>query len=164
MNECHDCSNYAAPKPRILLIEDEHPYCELMVARLGDTYEVVCANMIAEGMSLLREKGPFDLVLLDLILPDSNLETSLPLFLKHFPNQPPIVISGYSEPNFVARMIRLGARGYLIKGRDDLDTKTLLSRLNMIILHGRTTAQLSAAQIQLTKLGNELSRFSAEDI
>jgi len=151
-------------KPRILLIEDEHPYCELMEARLGDVYEIVCASTIAEGMTMFREKGPFDLVMLDLILPDSDRESSLPIFLKHFPHQPPIVISGYSEPSFISRMIRLGARGYLIKGRDDLDTKTLLNRLSMIILHGRTTAELSAAQVQLTKLGNELARFTGGDI
>lgn len=147
-------------KPRILLIEDERPYCELLEARLGDEYEIVCAGTIHEGMKKCRDEGPFDLVLLDLILPDSDKENSLPLFLAHFPQEPPIVISGYAEPNFVARMIRLGARGYLIKGRDDLDTETLRSRLRMIILHSRTTTKLAAAQTELIRLGNELSRFS----
>lgn len=149
-------------KPRLLLIDDELPYCELMQSRLGADYEIVVAHSISEGLKAVKEQGPFDLVLLDLILPDSDRETTLPRYLAHFPAQPPIILSGFAEPNFINRMIRLGARGYLIKGQDDLDTATMRSRLRMLVMHGRTSAKLAEAQTELTRLGNELSRISSD--
>lgn len=67
-----------------------------------------------EVLSLAREE-PFDVVVLDLNMPDqSGLDTLKQLKAEH-PSLPVLILSMYSEQQYAVRVLRAGASGYLTK-------------------------------------------------
>lgn len=100
-------------RPRVLLIEDDLAYAALTVKRLDD-YQVEHRGTLLEGMALL-EKKPFDVVLLDLTLPD---EGGLDSFIKvaEYEKQIPIIIlSGNDSEEIRIQALMRGAQDYLVK-------------------------------------------------
>jgi len=149
-----------AGKPSILLIDDDEEDRLLLRAALGEAFELTEAGTIVDGLAKMAKGAPtgrsFDLVLLDLTLPDSDRESTLFRVLAEHPDQPPVIVTGYAEPDFVERMSNLGARGYLIKGRDDKDGQVLLSRLNQLLNHADSVRKLGEATEIITKTKREL--------
>ena len=67
----------------------------------------------------------FDIVLLDLSLPDSSGLDTLVQVHEHSPNIPIIVLTGISSEEVALKALQIGAQDYLVKGRID---KSLLIR------------------------------------
>ncbi|MCK5701700.1 MAG: response regulator [Cyclobacteriaceae bacterium] len=67
-----------------------------------------------EGIALLK-KNNFDLVLLDLNMPEMDGFEVLKIIKKDFPDIPVIVISGMDNQNNVVKSFRMGASDYLTK-------------------------------------------------
>src|SRR5207302_7942174 len=134
------------PKPTILLIEDEPAYRAMIAAAIGDQFQVEEASTIAEGLARMARHQHYDLVLLDLTLPDSARENTLRTVLEEHPEHPPVIVTGYDDTAFVQRMYVLGARDYLIKGRDDVDAVKLRSRMNTLLLHAQAMRKLGEAK------------------
>jgi two-component system NtrC family sensor kinase len=59
-----------APRPRILVIDDEPLIGSLITRVLGSGYEVVAVVHGRTGLDLLAVKDDFDLILCDLMMPD----------------------------------------------------------------------------------------------
>jgi glutamate dehydrogenase (NAD(P)+) len=105
---------------KVLLIEDNPLQTRLIQALLGEatgrTYEMDSADTLATGLQRVKEDRP-DLVLLDLMLPDSEgLETFLRLH-SHSPDLPVIVQSALDDVSVAAKAVEAGALDYLVKGR-----------------------------------------------
>jgi len=98
---------------RILIIEDDQAIANLIRTTLrGEGYRCVCASDGAEGADLL-EKERFDLVLLDLMLPEvSGFE--LLEYLRPS-GTPTIVISAMGQVQDRIRCLKMGADDYLVK-------------------------------------------------
>src|SRR5690606_8924542 len=65
-----------------------------------------------EAIRLLREME-FDMVLLDISLPDKNGIETLKQIKRDRPNQPVIMLTMHAEDEFGARALKAGASGYL---------------------------------------------------
>jgi two-component system cell cycle sensor histidine kinase/response regulator CckA len=143
------------PKPTILLIDDDEEDRLLLRSALSDVFDLVEVGTMLDGLLMLAQ-ARFDLVLLDLTLPDSDREQTLGRVLAEHPDQPPVIVTGYANPDFVQRMGNLGARDYLIKGRDDKDGKVLVSRLNQLLQHANSVRKLGEATEMITKTKQEL--------
>jgi glutamate dehydrogenase (NAD(P)+) len=105
---------------KVLLIEDNPLQTRLIQSLLGEatgrTYEMDNADTLATGLQRVKEDRP-DLVLLDLMLPDSEgLETFLRLH-SHSPDLPVIVQSALDDVSVAAKAVEAGALDYLVKGR-----------------------------------------------
>lgn len=101
-----------------LLIVDDHDLVRTGLRNILDAVpdiEVVAeAASGEEAFRLVRQHGP-DLVLLDVGLPGlSGLETTERL-LKSHPQIKVIILTAYSEPPLPARLLDIGASGYLTK-------------------------------------------------
>lgn len=113
---------------RILLVDDDQDTCELMCLRLktaNDNYEVIPANNGAEALTLMENK-PFDIYILDSLLPDmSGIE--LCAKLRRDDEQTPILFySGKAESDYIDRAKTAGATEYLVKPNDlDKFTETV---------------------------------------
>ncbi len=57
-------------RPRILVIDDEVLIGTVVKRMLETEYDVTPVSSGTEGLRILHEKGPFDLVLCDLMMPD----------------------------------------------------------------------------------------------
>ena len=107
---------------RVLLVEDNPGDADLLLYQLpvdgSLPCEVSCANRLSEALALLAGER-FDIVLLDLGLPDSSgLETFRSL--RHLAARLPIIVlTGNSDERVGLEAIREGAQDYLVKGHVD---------------------------------------------
>ena len=112
---------------KTLLIEDNESYSRLVAKMLGGTekIEVIieCVDTLAKGIEALEENR-YDLVLLDLQLPDSEGLKSFAELHKRYTDIPVIVLTGTSDEELAVKAVQLGAQDYLIKGEVDVNQLT----------------------------------------
>jgi DNA-binding response OmpR family regulator len=104
-----------AALPRILLIDDE-PQISGFVGRALERagYQTEIASDAASGVRSAATGG-YDLVILDLIMPDMDGRTALVSILRAHPAQAVLVLSCSSDPATKVECLDLGARDYLTK-------------------------------------------------
>jgi len=120
---------------RILVIEDNPGDVNLLRAMLHTasesvpqlSFELISAEYLREAVELLS-KEKFDLVILDLHLPDSVGIETYQVLSRSLPNTPVIVLSGNDEGDLGLQTVRSGGQDYLIKGQIDgqLLTRSIL--------------------------------------
>jgi phosphoserine phosphatase RsbU/P len=115
---------------KILLVEDNPGDARLLREVLREEgpgeFEVVTVDRLADAHRELGTSG-FDIVLLDLSLPDSSGLDTLRLTLPHAPQTPIIVLTGLDDERIALRAVQAGAQDYLVKG--DIEGRLLLKSL-----------------------------------
>lgn len=112
---------------KILVIEDnpgDAALLENMLAEAGLRFELKCVERLASGIKQIKEE-PFDVILLDLGLPDSYGLETLKRWNEFEQETPVIVLTGLADEAAGTEAVKSGAQDYLIKGQID---KQLLSR------------------------------------
>ena len=101
-----------------LLIIDDHTIVRhglrQVVSDAADIHVAAEAGSSAEAIRLLRE-GSFDMVLLDISLPDKNGIDTLKQIKRDKPALPVIMLSMHAEDEFGVRAMKAGASGYVNK-------------------------------------------------
>lgn len=112
---------------RILVIEDNPGDFTIVEDFLSDYIlkpEITQAHDFKEGRAVLTAAGnTFDVVLLDLTLPDKSGKDLIREMLEIAENCPVIVLTGYSDIDFGIASISLGISDYLLK--DELNASGL---------------------------------------
>ena len=101
----------------ILIIDDDEMMCRVLTNLVrGMGHDPVCALTIREGWEKAAQ-GPFDLIFLDVSLPDGNGLNLLPRLLLQPIEFPPevIIITGRGDPDGAEVAIQQGAWGYIEK-------------------------------------------------
>lgn len=109
----------AKEQKRILLVEDETDLRNLYKMLLeNEGYELTACADGREGLAEV-EKGGYDLVLLDIMLPFIDgleiLEAAATDKSKKQPTSTIILLTNLAQDQTVAKAIELGARGYMVK-------------------------------------------------
>lgn len=116
------------PSIRVLLVEDSPTDADLLAIALEDVtsarFEIQTVETLAAGLALLDEPG-FDVVLLDLNLPDSFGVETCERAHRAAPSVPIIVLTGLADEERALASFKVGAQDYLVKGQCDGE---LLSR------------------------------------
>lgn len=109
---------------RILLVEDSRINAKIVHGFLAegrsDVYEVVDARSLAEALDAL-EKAPFDVVLLDLMLPDSDDMATVDAVRAKVPDTAIVVLTASADTKTAKEALRHGSQDFLIKGAFDGD-------------------------------------------
>lgn len=109
----------------LLLIEHDDADAKQCKAHIqqafGDQHTVQRATSLSQALRLLANIN-FDMVVLDVILPDCDDIEGLKAVIHAAPNSPVIVMSHRDDPNFALETVRAGAQDYLVKGRGDAFT------------------------------------------
>ena len=105
---------------KVLLVEDNPGDARLIREFLFDankaSFEIEVAERLSEGLEALSART-FDVILLDLSLPDSSgLDTLLKAHAKA-PQVPIIVLTGLDDEMVTIGALRKGAQDYLVKGQ-----------------------------------------------
>lgn len=128
---------------KILLIEDHAGYPDLLRDILSEenhpSYEIESASALKSGLDKLS-KNPYDGVLLDLSLPDSQGLNTFTAVHAKAPFTPIVILTGHDDQNLALEAIRLGAQDYLVKGR--VDGKILASVIRFAIERKRSESLL----------------------
>lgn len=108
----------------VLLIEDNAGDArflqELLKESTPTTFTIVHAARLADGIDQLAEHR-FDIVLLDLSLPDASGIETLQRTRKAVADVPIVVMTGFDDEVFALRSVREGAQDYLTKGKIEPD-------------------------------------------
>jgi signal transduction histidine kinase len=111
---------------KVLLVEDRDSDAQLVRAALCDlrdrdlyapVFDIRSAPRLSGAITCLAQET-FDVILLDLSLPDSqSLEHSFACIHERAPNVPIIVLTGLGDEGLGLKMIRDGAQDFLVKSR-----------------------------------------------
>ncbi|MBC8355182.1 MAG: response regulator [Planctomycetes bacterium] len=108
---------------RVLQVEDDTSYQRLAAKMLETTsvlkFRLDHVTRLDEAVRMLKEEA-FDLVMLDLSLPDSTGLETLRELLKESPDVPVIVLTGRDDDATAIQGMQLGAEDYLTKTNTNL--------------------------------------------
>ncbi len=135
---------------RLLLIEDNPDDVTFIeeVLKLQDTYsgiDIACAAKLRDGLAFLAQES-FDVVLLDLSLPDASSTNSVTRVLSLAPQAPIIVLTGLDDRDTALDALQKGAQDYLIK--DSVSGDLLIRAIRYAVERRRAErrARVSAAE------------------
>lgn len=104
---------------KVLMIEDNKGDYEIILKLLEKSenaeFELIHSPRLSSGVELL-ENNSFDVILLDLGLPDSDGLESFNVILKKHPEIPTIILTGLANEETGIQAIKYGAQDYLVKG------------------------------------------------
>ena len=104
---------------RALLVEDSEMVArfllEVLTMEEGDNLEITRTPRLS-GAAALLEKQEFDVILLDLSLPDSHGMDTVDSARQLAPRTPILVLSSADDETTSREALRHGAEGYLVKG------------------------------------------------
>lgn len=136
-----------ADQTHILVVEDEKVFAalvrDIVTAEGRGTYAVTVAGNLAGAIEQLVQ-ARFDLVLLDLTLPDQQGLNTFLAIQKTAPLVPVIVLSGLSDEEVALQALRAGAQDYLLK--NEFDGRLLARAIRYAIERKAVVAQLRASE------------------
>ena len=107
---------------KVLLIEDDLVYAslveQLLASEAGNELSFEWVESLRQGIARVREAS-FDVLLVDLFLPDSQGINTLVRLQQTAVSLPLIVLTGSDDDRLALEILRLGAQDYLVKGRID---------------------------------------------
>lgn len=101
-----------------VLIADDHAILRQGLRQIiSGTADMVVAGEAVDGVDAMRlaRQVRFDVVLLDITMPNRSGIDTLKMLKKEFPRQPVLMLSMHEEDQYAVRAIKAGAAGYLTK-------------------------------------------------
>lgn len=114
-------------KKRVLLVDDEEGVRTSLKMSLEPTYEVICTADAHEGLDQFRREPP-NLVLLDVILPDSDGLTLLQTIRSEDRDVPVIMLTAMKTVKTAVDAMKLGAADYLTKPFDLEELRLIVAK------------------------------------
>ena len=100
---------------RVLIVDDEEDFRETIIKRLKVRKLEACgAGTGTAALDLLREKE-FDVMVLDVKMPDMNGVDTLKAAKQIAPNVKVIILTGHASMEFGMKGMQLGAFDYIMK-------------------------------------------------
>jgi two-component system, cell cycle sensor histidine kinase and response regulator CckA len=112
------------PDIQVLLIEDNLAEARLLQEILKDNLnsQFKVTHVLRLGSAILQlNSARFDVVLLDLTLPDSDGLASLDAVSHHMPSLPIVVLTNTNDDELAIKAVQHGAQDYLVKRHVNLD-------------------------------------------
>ena len=138
---------------KILLIEDSIEDAVIIREMLKETtkipFQLTHASKLKTGFEKLFQES-FDMLLLDLNLPDSwGFDTFIRTY-DQVPELPIVILSGFDDEEIAVKAVREGAQDYLIKG--EIEGRLLTRSIYYAIERKKIEKQLMKTQKDLRKL------------
>ncbi len=106
-----------APRPTVLIADDHRPLAEAVRLLLSDEFEVL--SVVTDGENLIadaRRLAP-DVLIVDIAMPGITGIEAVRRLTEGGCAAAMVMLTMYEEPEYVARALEAGARGYVSKNR-----------------------------------------------
>jgi PAS domain S-box-containing protein len=146
-----------AKRLKILVVEDDEidkKQVERFLSRSSISYDVEFTEYLDNALKLLDQRE-FDILLLDLNLPDSNGLGTLVAVEKAHPNLAKIVVTGECSEGLGLEAVAKGAQDYLVKGKFDIDI--LVRAINYSIERKKSEEALQESKDKLNAMLESIS-------
>ena len=114
----------------VLVIDDDEDIQVLVNAALKAKFTLVKAMTGEEALELFQSQGPFDLILLDVNLPDMDGHDILQDIRRDDPDTPVVLLTAEHASATIGPLLRLGVSNYIHK---PFNPRELLGRITSII-------------------------------
>ena len=129
---------------KILLVEDSGDDAEFLRQCLGrgnsGSVDITRASLLSDAVTALRQDR-FDVVLLDLHLPDATGPDCVGCHPGADPHVPVVVLSGQDDEEFAVSILNKGVQDYLVKWEGE--GRTILRSIRYAIERKRSEAKLN---------------------
>lgn len=141
----------------VLLVEDEpadaHLAQQALRASRSPVFSVVWVTTLALSLLELKQQR-FDVLLLDLSLPDSNGIETVHRIREVASEMPLVVLTGHDDTSFALQTLEAGAQDYLVKGK--FDTDALVRSIRYAIERKLLSVNLQKSHDLLHKLSDHV--------
>ena len=150
---------------KILVVDDNQSIGELLKETLGDEgYQVAVSGRGEDALEELHRQ-PFQLVLLDLVLPGMHGIQVLRQIKQDFPKTDVGMMTSHASVDTALDALRLGAQDYLIKPFDDLEmvlrvVNRTLAKQRLANENERLVQELKTKNTQLELMVKRLSSLN----
>ncbi len=142
-----------APRPRVLIVDDEPSMRELLAIVLGrEGYDVVAADCGREALRVIRERS-IDLLISDIRMPDMSGVDVLRAARDADPEVPGIVMTAFASTETAVEALRLGASDYLTKPFD-------VDELKIVVRNALERRHLRQENLELKRTLSTTHRFA----
>lgn len=141
-------------KFRILIIDDHPLVRQGLIELLQETFQSVVfgqASTFTEALTCIGQDEGWDLILLDISLPDGNGLEALTRIKKQLPATPVLVVSMHPEEHYAMRVLKAGGAGFVSK----TDVCNVLVKAVKTIVEGRTYTSGSVAEQLVEELAGK---------
>ncbi len=150
--------------PKLLLVEDNPGDARLIQEMLSEVetskFEVTHEVSLNDALKRLSS-GAFDVILLDLGLPDSHgLDTFTSVYAQAA-DVPIVVMSGFDDESFAIKAVRQGAQDYLVKGR--IESSLLVRAIRYASERKRLLMELKESQQKELQVKNQFLSYVSHD-
>jgi len=143
----------------ILIVDDEAKLRQMMARVLQRAgYEVTTAANAKEALELVSQHT-FDLLYLDIRMPDMNGLDLLKIIHADFPDLPVVLFTAQPDLNSAVEALRRGAIDYLLK---PLNTQTVISHTEMILAGKQKDRHKRELLKQIDTLQKQIDTLQAE--
>jgi two-component system response regulator PhoP len=143
---------------RVLVIEDEKRLAGNIARSMRESagYAVDCAYDGEEGAYMVQS-NPYDLVVLDLMLPRLDGKTVLARMREAGNSTPVLILTARDERESIIELLNAGADDYIAK---PFDLGELIARAKALIRRGKgqSTATIHAQDVEIDTAGRTVSR------
>lgn len=140
---------------RVLLVTRVHDLNRRIAAPLGDALTIVHVAWLSDAIRRLKH-GNFQVVMLDLDLPDAKGREALEALIRVAPDLPILVLGDDVNVSYQTKMLALGAQDYLLK--QSLDADTLVRAVHASIARkareGALFCDKERAQVTINSMGD----------
>jgi len=149
------------PTIAVLLVEDSPTEAMLITALLEEssdgTFGIVHSKSLTEALQVLEESH-FDVVVLDLTLPDSSGMDTFAAVHKRHPQVPVVILTANHSRDVALETVRLGAQDYIVK--EKVENMQLALSLRYAITRKEAEVRQAALMEQVAKINHELESFA----
>jgi len=152
------------PGLKVLLVEDDQAFADILKIRLGHEknppLEITCLPTLQQAQEALAGKD-WDLILLDLMLPDSSGIQTFTAIRAQARHTPIVIMSGLDSDDLAIDAVRKGAEDYLVKG--ELNSRLLLRVIHHAVDRHHIKEKLASVTGRLRESNRRLETMSLLD-
>ncbi len=136
---------------RILAADDHRLVADALekyLVRIDPDVEVIHALNFEKTLEYVRESPEFDLIILDLYLPDMTGLEGLTLLHSQCPEVPIVMISGIANRREIMEALERGAAGFILK---DLSSTMIVKALEIVLSGEKYIPSILVEGLSLTE-------------